>query len=126
MAQQMKEERDSYKSYICIYHHSWLSVEGKESKAKQTGVQLNTQAASADKISSSAHHRGESLGVAASGDISMTCLNFAITSFIEALFLGSCSMQLWITSRTISSSLSLKDFNVGSTKEVMVFLSFKY
>lgn len=36
MAQQMKEERDSYKSYICIYHHSWLSVEGKESKAKQS------------------------------------------------------------------------------------------
>ena len=46
---------------------------------------MRNQAASADKISSSAHHNGESLGVANSGDMSITCLNIWITSLIEGL-----------------------------------------
>lgn len=70
-------------------NHIWRSVEGNQGTSYQQLRVVNddlqvtytkilvpeNQAASADKISSSAHHRGESLGVASSGDMSMTCFN---------------------------------------------------
>lgn len=63
--------------------------------------------ASPDNISSSAHQRGESLGIACSGEIRSTSLNFVTTSFIVGLFRASCSMHSSITSHIVSSSFCL-------------------
>nr|GMD10824.1 protein DOG1-like 4 [Ipomoea batatas] len=64
---------------------------------------------------SSAHQSGNSLGTAASGEISRTFLSFSITSLMVGIFLVSCRTHSYITSHTTASSSLLKDFNVGST-----------
>lgn len=74
--------------------------------------QSQIQDASADKISSSAHQREESLGVAASADTLITFRSLDITSFTVGLFLGSCWMHSWTISQITSSSSFLKDFKV--------------
>lgn len=60
--------------------------------------------ASTDKISSSAHQSGESLGTAWFGVIGITCFSFSVTSFIVGLFLESCCVQSLITSQITSNS----------------------
>lgn len=84
------------------------------------------QLASTDRISSSAHQSGESLGVAASGEIAITALNLEVTSFMVGLLLGSGLMQAWMISQMIFSSSSLWVFKLGSTKEPTPPLPLRY
>lgn len=75
-------------------------------------VAVVVQVASTDKISSSAHQRGDSLGTDWSGDKPITSLSFGVMSFIVGLILGSDLIQSWITSQITSSSLFLNDFRL--------------
>lgn len=87
---------------------------------------LGAQVASTDKISSSAHQRGDSLGVAWSGDMAITSLNLPVISLIEGLCLRSGLMQSMMISQMMSSSLFLKFLRVGSMRQPVLFLSYKY
>lgn len=61
----------------------------------------------AERISSSAHQRGECLGLAISGDISSASLNFVVISHIVGLCRGFIWVHAWITSHIISNSSGL-------------------
>uniref|UniRef100_A0A6N2MBM0 Uncharacterized protein n=1 Tax=Salix viminalis TaxID=40686 RepID=A0A6N2MBM0_SALVM len=78
-------------------------------------LELTSQLPSADIISSSAHQRGDTFGVAPSGPTDVISFNLAAISFIGGLCFGSGWMQILITSDNFSSSSSWKDFRVGST-----------
>lgn len=90
-----------------------------------TKVPERLHVASWDSISSSAHHSGDSLGVACSGVTFITCLNLEVTSFILGLCFGSFRVHSFMTSQMTSSSLSLKDESAGSTILLRLSLSFK-
>lgn len=99
--------------------------------ARETWIQhreeseVELQVVSNDKISSSAHQRGESLGTACSGDTRSTSLNLGAMSFIVGLSLASGWRQSFTTSQITSSSSSLKDSSEGSIRFLMFCLSFK-
>lgn len=59
------------------------------------------------RISSSAHQSGECLGLAISGDISSTFLNFVVISHIAGLCWGFIWVHAWITSHITSNSSGL-------------------
>lgn len=129
---ELKNTRSTYKKPFFLQHFDTKTdlqnnnntVNGREEKRRFFKRGLY-QVASTDKISSSAHQSGESLGVAWSGEITITSLNLEVTSFIVGLCLGSGWMQSWITSQITSSSLFLKDMRLGSIMQLMLLLSFK-
>nr|GMD04470.1 protein DOG1-like 4 [Ipomoea batatas] len=97
-AEEEKVEREMERQQVAV----------ADRRMNKRGMKRRTKA-------SSAHQSGNSLGTAASEEISRTFLSFSITSLMVGLFLVSCRMHSYITSHTTASSSLLKDFNVGST-----------
>lgn len=72
-----------------IWFRTQQQKHGKKRMQIYSGFNFTDQLASVDRISSSAHQRGDSFGVAPSGPIAVISFNLAAISLIVGLSLGS-------------------------------------